>query len=73
MTINVEKITKHMKKIDCSSYYDKLLICSYSDVVRDIATFIFDNRDERKYFKKNLPVEVYVKVLEALVDGDHDT
>jgi hypothetical protein len=42
------------------------------NLIRNLATFIFDNSD-CYMIKKHLPHDVYVKVLEAYANGDHDT
>ena len=41
--------------------------------IRNLATFLFDNRNERAALKCWLPQDIYIRVLEALADGDHDT
>jgi hypothetical protein len=41
--------------------------------IRNLATFLFDNRNERVALKRWLPQDIYIRVLEALADGDHDT
>lgn len=42
-------------------------------LIRNLATFLFDNSSFRYALKTRIPKETYIKVLEALCDGNHDT
>jgi hypothetical protein len=57
-----------------SVHYDGSEKLSEKTVRGDLATWLFDNDGAgREEMKEKLPHDLYVKVLEDYIDGEHDT